>query len=104
MCPGICVNGGEIKCKWGKVTDDDLTEAEGNMGKLVGRYVAVEATEALAQFMISLHDRHNDEVWTSHENIRCGPTRRVLGFGSTFRRWRLPETGNFCSSTPQTHL
>jgi uncharacterized protein YjbJ (UPF0337 family) len=27
---------GEIKCKWGKVTDDDLTEAEGNMGKLVG--------------------------------------------------------------------
>jgi uncharacterized protein YjbJ (UPF0337 family) len=28
---------GEIKRKWGKVTDDDLTEAEGNMEKLVGK-------------------------------------------------------------------
>jgi uncharacterized protein YjbJ (UPF0337 family) len=28
---------GEIKRKWGKVTDDDLMEAEGNMEKLVGR-------------------------------------------------------------------
>jgi len=27
----------EIKHKWGKVTDDDLTEAEGNMEKLVGK-------------------------------------------------------------------
>jgi uncharacterized protein YjbJ (UPF0337 family) len=28
---------GEIKRKWGKMTDDDLTEAEGNMEKLVGK-------------------------------------------------------------------
>jgi len=28
---------GEIKRKWGKVTDNDLTEAEGNMEKLVGK-------------------------------------------------------------------
>ena len=28
---------GEIKRKWGRVTDDDLTEAEGNMEKLVGK-------------------------------------------------------------------
>jgi uncharacterized protein YjbJ (UPF0337 family) len=28
---------GEIKRKWGKVTDDDVTEAEGSMEKLVGR-------------------------------------------------------------------
>ena len=27
---------GEIKRKWGKVTDDDLLVAEGNMDKLVG--------------------------------------------------------------------
>ena len=28
---------GEIKRKWGKVTDNDVTEAEGSMEKLVGR-------------------------------------------------------------------
>jgi uncharacterized protein YjbJ (UPF0337 family) len=28
---------GEIKRKWGKVTDDDLTEAEGDTEKLVGK-------------------------------------------------------------------
>jgi uncharacterized protein YjbJ (UPF0337 family) len=28
---------GEIKRRWGKLTDDDLTEAEGSMEKLVGR-------------------------------------------------------------------
>ncbi len=28
---------GEIKRKWGKMTDDDLKEAEGNMEKLVGK-------------------------------------------------------------------
>jgi uncharacterized protein YjbJ (UPF0337 family) len=27
---------GEIKRKWGKVTDNDLLEAEGNVDKLVG--------------------------------------------------------------------
>jgi len=28
---------GEIKRKWGQVTDDDVKEAEGNMEKLVGK-------------------------------------------------------------------
>ena len=28
---------GEIKRKWGKVTDDDLMQAEGSMIKLVGK-------------------------------------------------------------------
>lgn len=28
---------GEVKRKWGQLTDDDLTEAEGNMDKLMGR-------------------------------------------------------------------
>jgi uncharacterized protein YjbJ (UPF0337 family) len=28
---------GEIKRKWGKVTDNDLMEAEGDMEKLVGK-------------------------------------------------------------------
>jgi uncharacterized protein YjbJ (UPF0337 family) len=28
---------GEIKRKWGQVTDDDLLEAEGNMDKLAGK-------------------------------------------------------------------
>jgi len=28
---------GEIKRKWGQITDDDLKEAEGNMDKLVGK-------------------------------------------------------------------
>ncbi|MGA2456461.1 MAG: CsbD family protein [Terriglobales bacterium] len=28
---------GEIKRKWGQVTDDDLTQAQGNTEKLVGR-------------------------------------------------------------------
>jgi uncharacterized protein YjbJ (UPF0337 family) len=28
---------GEIKRKWGQVTDNDVTEAEGSMEKLVGR-------------------------------------------------------------------
>jgi uncharacterized protein YjbJ (UPF0337 family) len=28
---------GEIKRRWGKVTDNDLTEAEGDMEKLVGK-------------------------------------------------------------------
>jgi len=28
---------GEIKRKWGKMTDDDLKEAEGSMEKVVGK-------------------------------------------------------------------
>jgi uncharacterized protein YjbJ (UPF0337 family) len=28
---------GEIKRKWGQVTDDDLTQARGSMEKLVGK-------------------------------------------------------------------
>ena len=28
---------GEIKRKWGQLTDDDLTEAQGNLEKLVGK-------------------------------------------------------------------
>ncbi len=28
---------GEIKRKWGQLTDDDLTQAQGNTEKLVGR-------------------------------------------------------------------
>jgi uncharacterized protein YjbJ (UPF0337 family) len=28
---------GEIKRRWGKLTDDDLTEAEGDMQKLAGK-------------------------------------------------------------------
>jgi uncharacterized protein YjbJ (UPF0337 family) len=27
---------GDIKRKWGKITDDDLLQAEGNMDKLIG--------------------------------------------------------------------
>ena len=27
----------EIKRKWGKITDDDLTEAEGDAEKLIGK-------------------------------------------------------------------
>ena len=29
--------GGEIKRKWGRMTDDDLMEAEGSLDKIVGR-------------------------------------------------------------------
>jgi uncharacterized protein YjbJ (UPF0337 family) len=28
---------GEIKREWGQITDDDMTQAEGNMEKLVGK-------------------------------------------------------------------
>ena len=28
---------GEIKRKWGKLTDDDMTQADGSMEQLVGR-------------------------------------------------------------------
>jgi uncharacterized protein YjbJ (UPF0337 family) len=28
---------GEIKRKWGKMTDNDVTEAEGSMEKLIGK-------------------------------------------------------------------
>jgi uncharacterized protein YjbJ (UPF0337 family) len=28
---------GEIKKRWGQITDDDLTEHEGNLDKLIGR-------------------------------------------------------------------
>jgi len=28
---------GEIKRKWGQLTDDDLTQAQGSMDKLVGK-------------------------------------------------------------------
>lgn len=28
---------GEVKRRWGKLTDDDVTEAEGSMEKLIGR-------------------------------------------------------------------
>jgi uncharacterized protein YjbJ (UPF0337 family) len=28
---------GEIKRKWGQITDDDVTQAEGSMEKLVGK-------------------------------------------------------------------
>jgi uncharacterized protein YjbJ (UPF0337 family) len=29
--------GGEIKRKWGRITDDDLTQAEGSLEEMVGR-------------------------------------------------------------------
>jgi uncharacterized protein YjbJ (UPF0337 family) len=29
--------GGEIKRKWGSITDDDLMQAEGSLDKMVGR-------------------------------------------------------------------
>jgi uncharacterized protein YjbJ (UPF0337 family) len=28
---------GEVKRKWGQVTDDDLMQAEGNLDKLIGK-------------------------------------------------------------------
>lgn len=28
---------GEVKSRWGKITDDDLTQSEGNYDKLLGR-------------------------------------------------------------------
>ncbi|MFN7984589.1 MAG: CsbD family protein [Vicinamibacterales bacterium] len=28
---------GEVKSRWGKLTDDDLTQSEGNYDKLLGR-------------------------------------------------------------------
>jgi len=28
---------GEVKRRWGKLTDDDITESEGSMEKMIGR-------------------------------------------------------------------
>ena len=39
---------GEIKRKWGKVTDNDLTEAEGSMEKLVGKIQELSGDERAA--------------------------------------------------------
>jgi uncharacterized protein YjbJ (UPF0337 family) len=46
---------GEIKRKWGKVTDDDLTEAEGNIEKLIGRIQerASERRESIERWLDS---------------------------------------------------
>jgi uncharacterized protein YjbJ (UPF0337 family) len=50
---------GDVKARWGKLTDDDLTVAEGNFDKLVGRiqerygYAREEAERQLDDFLTS---------------------------------------------------
>ncbi len=52
---------GEIKTQWGKLTDDDLTVAEGHRDKLVGRlqerygYTKDEAERQLSRWESTLH-------------------------------------------------
>jgi uncharacterized protein YjbJ (UPF0337 family) len=49
---------GEIKRKWGNMTDDDLTEAEGNLEKLVGKIQerSGERREAIEKWLDSQRD------------------------------------------------
>ena len=52
---------GQIKTQWGKLTDDDLTVAEGHRDKLVGRlqerygYTKDEAERQLSKWESNLH-------------------------------------------------
>jgi uncharacterized protein YjbJ (UPF0337 family) len=52
---------GQIKTQWGKLTDDDLTIAEGNRDKLVGQlqerygYTKEEAERQIVNFERNLH-------------------------------------------------
>jgi uncharacterized protein YjbJ (UPF0337 family) len=48
---------GEIKRKWGKVTDDDVTEAEGSLEKLVGKIQerSGDKREAIEKWLKSQH-------------------------------------------------
>jgi uncharacterized protein YjbJ (UPF0337 family) len=54
---------GDIKAKWGKLTDDDLTEIEGNQEKLVGilqkkyGYAKEEAEREYKNFMDRIKKR-----------------------------------------------
>jgi uncharacterized protein YjbJ (UPF0337 family) len=51
---------GKIKAKWGKLTDDDLKEAQGNMEIIAGKlqksygYAKEKAEEELKEFRASL--------------------------------------------------
>jgi uncharacterized protein YjbJ (UPF0337 family) len=48
---------GEIKRKWGQVTDDDITQAEGSMEKLVGKIQerSGDRREAIEKWIKSQH-------------------------------------------------
>ena len=71
---------GDIKAKWGKLTDDDLTEIEGNQEKLVGilqkryGYAKEEAEKEYKDFM----DKPREE--------RCIGAQSVFGTNRTGKR------------------
>jgi uncharacterized protein YjbJ (UPF0337 family) len=48
---------GDIKRKWGQMTDDDLLQAEGDMDKLIGRIQerTGEKRDAIRQWMNDQH-------------------------------------------------
>lgn len=48
---------GEIKRKWGQVTDDDITQAEGSTEKLVGKIQerSGDRREAIEKWLKSQH-------------------------------------------------
>ena len=53
---------GEVKRRWGKLTDDELDQAEGNFDKLVGRiqerygYQKEQAEREVDQFLNDYHE------------------------------------------------
>ncbi len=57
---------GEAKRQWGKLTDDDLTEAEGNYDKFIGRVQERygDKKEDVLKWANDWYERQPDEVGT----------------------------------------
>lgn len=55
---------GKVKQKWGNLTDDDLTYAEGKSDELLGKLEEKtgEAKEAISKFFEDLFDSAKDET------------------------------------------
>ena len=53
---------GDVKSRWGKLTDDDLDVIDGNLDKLVGKVQELygEARETVLDWMNKLGDRARD--------------------------------------------
>ena len=63
---------GSVKTQWGKLTDDDVEQINGNLEKLIGLvqerygYLRQQAAREVDEFRRQQVERHEAEMRTSH--------------------------------------
>ena len=75
---------GELKKKWGKLTDDDLIYSEGQVEKMIGRIQ--ERTGERKEEIQKFFDRYLEEQGRSRPHEALDFTRRMRGSDSRAAR------------------